>query len=619
MGSIEARNGGAARAAALADELRALAPRDPSGRAGAVADLVRAQVADQAGQADRADALARAALPALLAGCPGTTAAAAATAPACDHRAAWHALQILERRARSQRLPLMAEAHVQQALALAEWAADDSRRLASLGSLASLAQERGERETSQRLLAQVRRLAAQRGVPRELARVAGFEAQLAAAQGDLPAALRLYEGALAMAVQAPAQRLEAVLLANISDTCIRLGRPADALRAAERALRIVRRHDDRRSERVLVNNAGIAKIWLGRVAEGKQDLAQLLELWQKSADTGHQIDTLREFGEALAAAGDTRSALDLYHRERALSAELMQSNRRTVQRELQTRFEADARQRDIELAARNNALKTEALANRDLLQHIGWLLAAVMGLAITLAAGLYWRVRDTGRRLEASRQRLQAQSERDPLTDLSNRRHFQAVMAQTCGIDGFEGVLLLVDIDHFKRINDQHGHAVGDQVLLEVARRLNESVRSGDLVVRWGGEEFLILAPHAPPERADQLAARVLQALGEPPLRVGAKTVRLTASIGHARFPLPPFDAEVPWEQAVKLVDLALYTAKHLGRNRGVGITATTAMTLGALRDIEADFEQARRDGRVTLTQTPGPGPQAGMVALAAA
>ena len=104
-----------------------------------------------------------------------------------------------------------------------------------------------------------------------------------------------------------------------------------------------------------------------------------------------------------------------------------------------------------------------------------------------------------------------------------------------------------------------------------------------------------------------------------PPLRVGAKTVRLTASIGHARFPLPPFDAEVPWEQAVKLVDLALYTAKHLGRNRGVGITATTAMTLGALRDIEADFEQARRDGRVTLTQTPGPGPQAGMVALAAA
>lgn len=364
---------------------------------------------------------------------------------------------------------------------------------------------------------------------------------------------------------------------------------------------------DPATERARLSGTGIAKIGQGRTAEGKQDMARVLELWRQSGETNGQVETLVEFGEALAAAGDARDALELYHRERTLSDALMRANRSAALQELRTRNDAVARQREIELLGRDNALKTAALANRALLQRIGWLLAAVMLLIIALATLLYRRVRETNQKLAASHVQLQAQSELDPLTNLANRRHFQSVMTRLCSSGGFEGALLLVDLDHFKHVNDVHGHAAGDQVLVEVARRLNDAVRADDLVVRWGGEEFLILAPRAGREQAEQMAARVLRVVGGTPIEVGTQRLRVTASIGYARFPLPPHSAAVPWEQAVNLADMALYTAKNQGRNRAVGITATSAATPEALRAVEADFDRAWHEGQVTLLQTPGP------------
>lgn len=616
MGIIEAQSGGAVRAGALADRL--LAFDDAAGRAVAAANLVRASVAEHAGRLDVAAALARAAMPAFQAGCPAgpaAVAAAAATALAvpCDYRSAWRALRIIERRAGSQGLPANATAHAQSALALAEWAGDTRRRMASLASLAQYDQARGERESAQRRLAQVKRLATQTGDLIEQARATAVEARIARAQGDWHGTVALLEEAVALAAEAQAPRLAAEHLADLSDAYAHLGRSADALRAAERALPVAQRHGDQGVERVLINNAGLAKIGLGRVSEGKHDLTRLLELWDQSGENGRKLSTLQEFGEALAAAGDARGALGLYHREQALNTEVMRADRVIALKELQTRNDAEARRRDIELLARDNALKTEALANRDLLQRIWWQLAGVMTLACLLVTVFYRRVRKTNHRLEASRLRLQTQSERDPLTNLANRRHFHAEMTRLCGQGGFEGALLLVDIDHFKHINDAHGHAAGDEVLVEVARRLNEAVRSDDLVVRWGGEEFLILAPRAAGEQADQMAARVLRTLGESPIMIGeraeAHALRVTASIGYARFPLPPHGADVPWEQAVNLADMALYSAKKKGRNRAVGIASSTASTREALQDVEADFDRALHTGQVTLLQSPGPEP----------
>jgi len=217
-------------------------------------------------------------------------------------------------------------------------------------------------------------------------------------------------------------------------------------------------------------------------------------------------------------------------------------------------------------------------------------------------------VRETQRELEASHAKLRVQSERDPLTNLANRRHFHAVMqASQKAVAGLSGGLLLVDIDHFKHINDRHGHAAGDVVLVEVARRLNEAMRGDDLVVRWGGEEFLIVAGKLTTEQTDQLAARVLASIGATPFIVDGHALRVTTSIGYARFPLPPYAVPVPWEQAVNLADMALYTAKSQGRNRAVGLVAAAAADAPAWRAIEADFDSHWREGRVTLRQTAGP------------
>jgi diguanylate cyclase (GGDEF)-like protein len=247
-----------------------------------------------------------------------------------------------------------------------------------------------------------------------------------------------------------------------------------------------------------------------------------------------------------------------------------------------------------------------------------WLLVAlVMSLSAALVVLLYRRVRETNRRLVASHAALRVQSERDPLTNLANRRHFQSVMQQRDALHGFAGALLLVDIDHFKHVNDGHGHAVGDMVLCEVARRLNDAVRTDDLVVRWGGEEFLILALDVQGEALDALAARVLQALADTPLRIApraepgrtvpASELRVTVSIGYGRFPLPPHRAPVSWEQALNLADMALYIAKSQGRNRAVGLVAIAASGADELRSVEADFERAWSEGRITLAVTPGP------------
>jgi diguanylate cyclase (GGDEF)-like protein len=414
---------------------------------------------------------------------------------------------------------------------------------------------------------------------------------------------------LSTAEEGRAPRLAAMVLVNLTDRYAKMNRPADSLKAANRALPVVRRFHDARAERVLVNNAGLAKIGLGRLAEGKDDMARVLALSQRDASLADQAQTLAEYGEALAAAGDWRAALELYHRERAVSDEFMQRNGAAALKEMQLRYDSEVGQRNLSMLARDNALKDATLANRELQHRVWLLLAAVMAVAVTLAALLYRRIRETNRQLAASQARLRLQSERDPLTNLANRRHFHSMIDERAATHGhrFEGALLMVDIDHFKQVNDGHGHAAGDEVLVEMARRLNDAVRDSDMVVRWGGEEFLIVARSVTAEQAELMAQRVLRAVAGTAFAAGGASLPVTASIGYARFPLPPHALEVTWEQAVNLVDMALYTAKSHGRNRAVGIAATAAADVAALRAIEEDFDQARIDGRVTLRTALGP------------
>lgn len=150
----------------------------------------------------------------------------------------------------------------------------------------------------------------------------------------------------------------------------------------------------------------------------------------------------------------------------------------------------------------------------------------------------------------------------DPLTALPNRRGMQVLLERNLSYaerytEGF--AVLLLDLDHFKNINDKYGHAVGDVVLCEVARRLEKSVRFGDTVARWGGEEFLVLAPKCDLQCAQDLAQRLLQEVRSRPI---TDQLSITVSIG-----VTVNNPEDALESLLHRADAAMYKAKHQGRN----------------------------------------------------
>ena len=543
------------------------------------------------------------------------SAAAAAQPSACEYRPRWRLLQMLSAHARQQHSPAASRQHARAALELAAAAGDAWRQAWSESDLAlAAAQERDGGRAQQHLERALQHAQPSRD-PRLDARLAVTEGNMARDLGDAQRAEAAQRRALAIARAAQLPRLEATALVNLSDAAVQSGRAADALDAALQGLAAVRPLQIKRIERALLNNAMLARIALGRKAEAHADFEALQAAWSHDGATGMQVTSMREFGDALARAGDLKGALALHHREVELTRKLMAANRDAALAELRTRYDREAQQRGITLLEHDNALKTAALENQALTRRLWTLGAGVLVLAMALMLLLVRRVRDSNRALEHSRARLRVQTERDALTGLANRRHFQAVLEAAKAPSGsFHGALMMIDIDHFKRINDDHGHGAGDQVLVEVAHRIAAAVRHGDTVARWGGEEFLILAPGLQREATEALALRLLQAVAGTPVPLadsggpgGGGALAVSASIGHAAFPLPPHHVPLRPEQAVNLADMALYTAKSQGRNCAVGIIDVQAADGEGLRALEADFERAWSEGRVRLRVDRGP------------
>jgi diguanylate cyclase (GGDEF)-like protein len=164
-------------------------------------------------------------------------------------------------------------------------------------------------------------------------------------------------------------------------------------------------------------------------------------------------------------------------------------------------------------------------------------------------------------------QRMQKLAEIDPLTGLRNRRSFfeqtAEILSDGAG-DEAGHVVLMLDIDHFKQLNDIHGHAVGDLALEEFARCCRDTVQEQDVVARLGGEEFGVFLRHTPLDKAIELAERIRAATEDLHIDAGGQSVRITVSIGLAHC-LP---GERAVDQALRRADRLLYEAKLNGRNR---------------------------------------------------
>ncbi|MFP5226221.1 MAG: diguanylate cyclase [Acidobacteriota bacterium] len=160
---------------------------------------------------------------------------------------------------------------------------------------------------------------------------------------------------------------------------------------------------------------------------------------------------------------------------------------------------------------------------------------------------------------------LKEQALKDGLTGLWNRRATFAMLEREtyrAQRDRFPVILLMIDLDHFKSINDTWGHLTGDEVLRETAARLVEAMRPYDFAGRYGGEEFLVVLPSCSPENGLQRAEQFRRAIAETPFVTGTGSLAVTCSLGVA-----VYDDVMPTEDLIHLADEALYRAKRLGRN----------------------------------------------------
>jgi diguanylate cyclase (GGDEF)-like protein len=226
-------------------------------------------------------------------------------------------------------------------------------------------------------------------------------------------------------------------------------------------------------------------------------------------------------------------------------------------------------------------------------------LAAVWAVVTLRTARLKRRQAVLEAMVAARTKELEQASLTDPLTGLRNRRHLMRHIeddlrdaraprsgARTDGRQGDDLLVFVIDLDHFKAVNDRHGHAVGDALLVQTADALRRVFREGDTLVRWGGEEFLVVARDSDRRRAGELAERLrceLRDMALPLPGADRTAVSITASIGFVAYP-PDRAAPDAWslDAVLQLADAALYAAKSNGRNRWVGVTAIPAAVAGS-------------------------------------
>ena len=484
-----------------------------------------------------------------------------------------------------------------------------------LNSMARLYGRMREYDKGFEALAEATEAARKTNSPGRMATLKATEYGLAIDTGQMGRALKAQMLALELQRKIGARKLAARSLVNLADCYLKMRDYRNATSYSLRAIEAAQQVNDDVALATARVNLGQTYLSTGQIADGKRSFEAGLATYEKTGDKPELQTVLAEYGEALERAGDYAGAVQAYHRERTLSNELFEMRRQKAMLELQEKYDADKKQRQIELLERENQVKSVEIDNRRLQQRVWWLLAVVMALVAVVVGLLYRKVRHANAQLFLKNQELKQQSVRDPLTGLYNRRHFQEFMRnhrvdekRGAGTSGEEMVsaLFLLDVDHFKHINDTWGHGAGDAVLIKLAESLREILRETDMIVRWGGEEFLAFLPAIPKSGLDEVARRLLNGISETGVDFQGTTLKVNVSIGYAPYPLAPSGTPLPGERAVNLVDMALYMAKGHGRNRAYGVRGFANFGRTSMEEIEQNLEQAWRAGFVDMAIVTG-------------
>lgn len=456
--------------------------------------------------------------------------------------------------------------------------------------------------------------AEEEGFEKELARLYLFRGYLEGVLEQADASIRSHELAMEWGRKFNADAVVLLSMNNIGSTLMEQRQYDEARTILSAALLEAERQNDLTTIDILNFNLSHIKVMTGDIEQGIVELAAAAVKLRANLPDSEYVEALKYLAEAYIEAQMFEQAINVLQTERIMLQDLAVKERDKALAELQIRFRANEQAGEIELLEQLNRVQEGDLVNARLQHRIFILLSIVIVLASILLF-LAWRTaRQANLRLKSVNIELEYQSTHDSLTGLLNRRSFQTAMnshqrQSDARIEGrHPDALLLLDIDYFKKINDRSGHAAGDKVLVEIARRLNKVTRNTDMVVRWGGEEFLIYLREMDPIHLAEFTERALHILGSTPVKCSHRDLVVTGTAGFITLPFSGLsETELGWERCLQIADMALYIGKVQGRNQGLGVMELMVDFEQAQEALENDLTGAIEKGWVRVVHIAGP------------
>lgn len=384
---------------------------------------------------------------------------------------------------------------------------------------------------------------------------------LASDQGEYAQAVAPLQQALTLARQTSDRSSVGAALLALADVDNHLGRYTQALDELAQAKIEFAAVSDQSNTGMVALQTAAALAGLGKHAQALPEFAVAEANVRRSSNMRYLVELYDERAkneEALGKPARALAYLKLKIKADTALARMTQSQYATF---MSYQFDTARRELENRQLAADKALREQQLAASERTRRWQWL-AILLGSGLLLL--LLWQA---GRQIHEGR-RLNRLALTDALTGVSNRRHIDHLLAQAVA-DVTRGssvglTVVVLDVDHFKQINDNHGHPVGDDVLVRVVRSCESVLRPADRLGRTGGEEFLIVLPDTSLEIGLQVAERLRACVAAVPLADLGVDVQLSVSLGVAQLD-PPQDTA---EHLVRRADAALYRAKRNGRDR---------------------------------------------------
>ena len=478
------------------------------------------------------------------------------------------------------------------------WTAEQARALVLL-ALANAA--RGDLDHAMTFADEAYALSERIGFRYLMAHTRGNQAWLHSLGGNRQQQFVLVTEQLRLVRELGMREQELAPLISLADYHLSQRQFSEAIPLSDEAIELATSLKQPRMLAMAILNKAMALDGLGQLEESIAGYRAGIRLLEQVDARSIRIDALEALADLYERNGRPAEALRILHELIALRQEAAAQERTQATAEAQEKFLAERKDREIERLSLENA-RRRAQAEAASWERRLWTATAVaLALAAVLLVQVVRRARSRTRRLEADNAALADQSAHDPLTGVFNRRHLAALMSSRQAAPQSEGSgprvgLILLDVDHFKSINDRFGHVLGDQVLVEVARRLQELVRQHDAVVRLGGEEFVLVLPGTGSAGMAVLVERLLHRMSAEPVRLDGIAIPVTVSAGCVAHPLGPAHH---WENALQVADDAMYMAKQHGRNRAICVVDWRDDSDYKL--VHRGLEDAERAGQVSL------------------